>query len=147
MVERYVWDRIEKRLEELDDDIEGLESDIAPKDFLKDEIRRIIVIRGLHELYNEDKNINWIDKRHLNYLQESLEDEYLCYFETERFQKITKYNKSSWKAIYAGCNSQIESFLIENGFEEFIKSIASEDKEIKPDEKRERAFAPFISRL
>lgn len=50
-------------------------------------------------------------------LRKKLESEYQCYFEPEKI--IEELRPASWwKFTYAGCNAEIERFLLENGLEE-----------------------------
>lgn len=83
----------------------------APAEFLEAELRRLV---------------NWYlvipcgmkpaeaTERFFGDRVKELEQEYRCYFERDEFVRNLKPSYH-WKFTYAGCNAQIEYFLIENG--------------------------------
>lgn len=83
-------------------------SRLAPKEFLLPEMRRFWNI-SLLEYPHFD-----IRESDFRQVREMLETEYMCYFETEKFRKQCECT-TWWKRTYAGCNSQIEYFLLNEG--------------------------------
>lgn len=92
----------------------------APTEFLEAELRRR-VNRALMASFRLD-----FKESHFPHVVELLESEYQCYFETDKF-KQTLEPSSWWSFTYAGCNSQIQHFLIENDFKNFIDKLGFEE--------------------
>ncbi|MBU0667254.1 MAG: hypothetical protein ABIC91_03765 [Nanoarchaeota archaeon] len=115
--------QIKNTLDRLNEIIEASYSDIAPSNFLKNELRRMVVIHGLRYLSDEDGSAAWIGEKYVASMKQSLEEEYLCYHDFERFSPLLKNKSNIGSQIYASCNSQIEYFLKEFGMFDFLKKI------------------------
>ncbi len=91
----------------------------APPEFLDAELRRSInmyIACNKNRIPLLDFDIYFEDVRN------SLEREYQCYFETEKFMDNLQPTHW-WQFTYAGCNAQIEEFLRENGFGKALETI------------------------
>ncbi len=91
----------------------------APAEFLESEFRRSVnkyMVRfgPLEPRFSSD--------RYFENIKDCIEREYQCYFETEKFLETLRPSHW-WKFTYAGCNAQIEHFLIENDFAKALETI------------------------
>lgn len=84
----------------------------APTEFMDAELRRSANILFLR---NPEADIG---RGFLEQQRILLEKEHQAYFNTLDFQKDLE--PAFWKPVYAGCNGQIEHFLIESGFEKTL---------------------------
>ncbi|MBI2581588.1 hypothetical protein HYV87_00480 [Candidatus Woesearchaeota archaeon] len=111
----------------------------APSDFLENELRRLTNWYMVFSRLRGDE----IDAHFLSGLVESLEIEYRCYFERNKF--VRKLEPSSfWKFTYAGCNGQIEGFLEEQGLDVALQKLYRWPKTIEKKELSDRLRRYFI---
>lgn len=92
---------------------------IAPPEFLEAELRRWCTRYAL--FYGMD-SLQKFSGQDFERVVETLESDYQCYFETAKFMETVQPN-SWWKFTYAGCNAQIEGFLLDNGFAEVAEHL------------------------
>ena len=119
MYPKYIiesFEILERNIESIDKKIAyaSKRSKKAPQEFLEPELRRALNIRFISGPERLDGLIE--------YLTEEMERDYMCYFETETYKKNLK-STSWWNFTYAGLNSQIESFLIEEGLNEALEKL------------------------
>ncbi|MBW2965438.1 hypothetical protein KY363_08325 [Candidatus Woesearchaeota archaeon] len=95
---------------------EALMSD-APTDFMDAELRRAA---NMVLLKRPDAELG---KGFLEQQRTLLEKEYQAYFNTHEFQK--ELQPGFWKPVYAGCNSQVEHFLMDSGFGQTLDLLVS----------------------
>ncbi len=103
-------------------------SDKAPSDFLEAECRRLAnlwLVRGwtrdIPTGHRRSFDAGWFES-----LRKRLEWEYQAYFERDAAEKTLRPNHW-WQNVYAGCNAQIEHFLIDNGFAEAAETLGWTD--------------------
>ncbi|MBT3297924.1 hypothetical protein HN385_03305 [archaeon] len=95
-------------------------SDKAPTEFLEAELRRR-ANRSLMAHFNMD-----VKEKNFEDMLEFLEQEYQCYFETDKFKQDLEAT-SWWQFTYAGCNAQIQHFLMGNNFKDFMGQLGFEE--------------------
>ena len=99
----------------------------APAAFLEAELRRwlnsFITVYTKKTTPRSDRELDF-SNHELEGLREKLEADYQCYFEPEKFAESVRPS-SWWKFTYAGCNAEIEHFLLENGLEEAAETLWS----------------------
>jgi len=87
-------------------------SKIAPDEFLHNELKR----RFNYEVYNTSREILDISDTIFQFLKESIEMEFGCYYNHETFIQ-TQFFDSNHRHLLAGYNNQIERFLGEHSKE------------------------------
>jgi len=109
---------LEKDIENIDKKIRraSQKSKKGPQEFIEPELRRFVNLRWL--LLGPEK----INNAFFDYAIEEIEQDYLCYFETEKY-KSSLWPTGWWQFTYAGCNNQIERFLIENDIGEALQKL------------------------
>lgn len=108
-------------LESLDQKIKqhSQHSTKAPVEFLEAELRRkvnryMICFGPLEPRFSSD--------RYFENNKDCIEREYQCYFEPKNFLENLQ-PAHWWQFTYAGCNAQIEEFLLENGFGKALETL------------------------
>lgn len=101
----------------------------APSDFLENELRRLT---NWQAVFSRLRDLEVTDL-YLSGCRETLEREYQCYFARDKFVQDLEPS-SFWKFTYAGCNSQIEFFLLENELEEALEKLCRWPKTIGKEE-------------
>jgi hypothetical protein len=109
---------LEKKFDKLDAVIKKLSktSKKAPSEFIQAELRRwanTFLVKYSGTDYAE---------RYLADDVEAIEEDYACYFETNKFKRRLKQT-SWWKYTYAGCNGQIEFFLDDHGLDKLLEKL------------------------
>ncbi len=92
----------------------------APAEFVTAELRRVL---NRHIVVGE-MNHSTFSPGDLDNIREQLEAEYQCYFEPQKFIQ-NLFPSPHWKFTYAGCNSQIENFLLENDLGKVLEALWS----------------------
>ena len=136
---------MEKLIEKLDGKIKSwTNSKLAPKEFLEEELRRIINQIILKEIkwINFEKVSAYFNDNFFRRYKEELEIDFVNYFDPKNSEIIDNPLRN-WKPTYAGCNGQIEWFLRENGLEENIEKLVR-GAEIEPSELPTRLKKYFI---
>ncbi len=101
-------------------------SALAPQQFLEAELRR-----SLNTTMVMFPGIDFSDVS-LTIYKQHLEEEYACYFTPEAFlPELNEKRTNWWQMIYAGCNAQIEHFLVKNKLGEALEKLGFSD-EINP---------------
>ncbi len=108
----------------LDQKIKELSSSaLAPQQFLEPELRRI-----LNTFLVVYPGTTFVDSN-LAIFKQNLEEEYLCYFAPETFLSTLNERRTRWwQMVYAGCNAQIEGFLVENKLGETLEKLGFSEK-------------------
>ncbi|MFH1637337.1 MAG: hypothetical protein ABIB71_02840 [Candidatus Woesearchaeota archaeon] len=138
------FDALDKKIQEFSN-----KSKKAPVEFLVPELRRFFNISIISYLswcerdFTKDFNDFFFD-----YALQKMENDYTCYFEREQFEKDLS-RSSWWKATYAGCNAQIEHFLIGEGLAVAVQKLGFEEeykpvREIEKSELPEKIYRYFI---
>lgn len=108
----------------LDQKIKELSSSaLAPQQFLEPELRRI-----LNTFMVVYPGMTFVDSN-LAIFKENLEEEYLCYFTPETFLPTLNERRTTWwQMVYAGCNAQIEGFLLDNNLGKVLEKLGFGEK-------------------
>lgn len=111
--------------QDLDQKIKELSSSsaLAPQQFLEPELRRI-----LNTFMVDYPGMTFVDSD-LATFKQNLEEEYLCYYTPETFLPTLNERRTSWlRMVYAGCNAQIEGFLLNNNFSMVLEKLGFGEK-------------------
>ncbi len=104
-------------------------SDKAPSDFLEAEYRRslnIWLVRGYTKRLGSDEHEGSFYAQWFERVRERIEWEFQAYFEREKIENSLR-PKHWWQNVYAGCNAQIEHFLVDNGFAKAAETLGWTD--------------------